>query len=956
MARVLLCLLIVPGAFHGVHAQTFRAAAPSPAHQGLSTRDAAYWPGVVVMKLKQRMPPGKKDRAAGIASLDRLLSRFGVTEIAPFLPDVYIRNQPGRSAAVESIYHVFFSADASPEQVAGMLAQDPAVDYAEPRYLHHLDDTPDDPEFPSMEYFTLVQAAEAWDVVKGNAGPVLIAVVDGGTDWHHTDLEGNVWTNPNEVPGNGLDDDGNGFIDDLHGWNFANGSNDPTGLASLPQSNAHGTHVAGIAAAVTDNGIGVASLSWNATFMPVNVANPQRDGGILFGYDGIAYAAANGADIINCSWGRSGGASRFEQDVIDFAYANGALVVAAAGNEGNNVDTTPHYPATYRHVLGVGATYSQFDLLAEFSNYGTTVDVYAPGVSIKSTTPNNTYDRFFTGTSMASPMVAGLAALIKTLQPSWTVDQLREQIRVAADDINLLNPAFDGFLGKGRINAHRAVTDFSSPSVRIHEVRVTDSSGDGRIESGETVDVTLDLVNYLSGTAALSLTLSTPDSNAVLTTLQASLPPLGTDAVQAAHFQLILADDTPVNHRLSFYLDIDDGRYTDRDAFSLVANPSVVADHQTGTVQTSLTTEGNIGALDFEGESPGVGFIHDGQNYLFEGGLMIGTGATTVSDCIRGLNEIQDADFTPVAGTTLTITSPGRRAHEEGRVLLTDAGATTPLGITILQRSYADTAPANQDFIIFHYTITNDNASVLTGTYVGLFFDWDITPDGADWVRYDPVRHMGYAGNAPFDPFRMAATRLLTPDAGVSFRAIDNVAELFEDGFTEAEKWSFLSGGLQTRSLNRRDASTLLAAGPFDIPAHASIDVAFAVIGASSLGELEDGADQALTFWTTRITAVEPTEVPAPTPPQLDPNYPNPFSAQTYLSFSLPEPAPTRLTIYNLMGQTVAELIDRVLPAGGHRVPWDGTNRSGRPVASGVYFYTLETGTTRITRKMVVHR
>src|SRR5262249_41755021 len=154
-----------------------------------------------------------------------------------------------------------------------------------PWWQYPLCATPNDPSYVfQANYFNSMKFPASWDIAKGSQGQAIVALVDGGTQWLHPDLQANVWTNPGEIPGNGIDDDHNGFIDDVHGWNFANDSNDPTGLPATPTNGAHGTHTAGIACAVTDNGAGVAGTSWNAKLMPINASSPSNDNIIAFGY------------------------------------------------------------------------------------------------------------------------------------------------------------------------------------------------------------------------------------------------------------------------------------------------------------------------------------------------------------------------------------------------------------------------------------------------------------------------------------------------------------------------------------------------------------------------------------------------------------------------------------------------------------------------------------------------
>ncbi len=935
-----------------------RITAGLPGQQGKPvappTLQREYLPDRIVVKFKDRRHFGPRATATGMPSLDVLLRRFGVVEMRAFYSGSLSGRQINNAAALESIYELILGGNFSPPEVAQTFRTDPAVEYAEPKYIAYLHDVPNDPQFSVMAQFIQVQAPAAWDVVKGEAGQVVIAVVDGGTDWDHEDLAANIWTNPGEIPDNGIDDDGNGFVDDIRGWNFANNSNDPTGLPNTPSSAGHGTHVSGTAAAVTNNNLGVASISWNCLLMPINAASPIADRAIPFGYEGIAYAAANGADVINCSWGGTGSPSRLEQDVIDFAHENGALVVAAAGNDNNNNDLTPHYPSNYRYVLAVGATNQTSDLKTGFSNYGATVDVFAPGAGILSTLPGDAYGNS-SGTSMSTPMVAGLAGLVRTLRPDFTADQLREQIRVSSDPIDAVNPNLSGLLGRERVNALRAVTEFANPAIRLRGLSFTDSGGDGVVDAGETIDLTAEIINYLAPATGVNFVLSQENPAITITAGNAQLPAMGTGEVSIVNFQFQVAGNVPNGTMLRFYLDINSGNYSDRDYFTLTVTPPMVADHNTGTVQTSVTTEGNIGFIGFDG-TPGVGFVHDGNNYLFEGGLMIGTGVSTVSDCIRGADgSTQDVDFTPAKNEVLQIVSPGQFTAQEGSILLTDSLAGTPLGLSIQQKSYADTRPENQDFIIFQYTLLNNGTTDLSNVHVGLFFDWDINAGANDYARYDTGRRMGYVLNNSTAPTQIAATRLLSEPPDISYRSIHNPNELY-DGFTNTEKWSFLSGGIQTQQLDNVDVSTLLTAGPYLIPAGQSIEVVFAVIGAASMAELQQNADAAKNLWENP-TAVETGGDAGLQGFWLYQNFPNPFNPATQIRYTLPVSAAVRVEIFNTLGQKVRTLVHARQPAGTHTLTWDGQDDFRQPLPSGVYMYRLKTDRHHtFVRKMLLLR
>ena len=908
-------------------------------------------PGVIIVKFKSQYPNNFTTAPILSESITNRFQIYQIEQTFPFLNPTSLE----KAESLERIYYLHYSGQQDPIQAAKEVASDPALEYAEPKYIYQLLDIPNDPQYINMTQFPFIQADTAWGIVKGESGNVVIAIVDGGTDWNHPDLLGNVWTNPGEIAGNGLDDDDNGFIDDVHGWNFANNTNDPTGNPGTPQSAAHGTHTAGTAAGVTNNGVGVSSISWNCTYMPLNAAHPTVDRSISHGYEAITYATANGADIINCSWGGLGGASSFEQDVIDFAYANGTLMVAAAGNDQNNNDVTQHYPSGYQQVLSVGAINKSNDGIASFTNYGVSVNVFAPGVNILSTTPGNTYQSF-SGTSMSSPLVAGLAGLVKTQNPGWSVDQVREQIRVNCIGIDASNPSYSGLLGKGKINALRTVSNFSSPSIRMVGNSFTDSGGNGIINAGETIDLQVSFTNYLTSASNVSFTLSESDNNITITSANGQISSFNSNDTLEVSFQFQVAQGLADGYVLRFVINASSSGYTDRELLLLMVNPPQFAIHNTGSLETAITTQGNIGWIGFQGQSSGVGFVFNGEDYLFEGGLMVGNASTRVSDCIRGIDgQTQDDDFRPATDEFLSIVSPGQISTQEGTILLVDSVAALPLGVSILQKTYADTNGVNQGFVIFKYQIANPTANPISSLYVGLFFDWDIVAGTGvnNWARYDAARKMGYVQNAASNPTKLAATRLLTSSAAISYRSINNPAELY-DGFSDLEKWNFLSGGIQTQSIDGVDISTLTAEGPFSIPAGGMIEVAFALVGGNSLTELQANADQAQSFWDGSWAGVAPENKIVPQKFALEQNYPNPFNPETSISWQLAKSNEVQLKVFNLLGQEVRTLVNEQQGAGYHSVVWDGRDDAGNPVASGIYLYRIQAGDLVSIRKMVL--
>lgn len=321
------------------------------------------------------------------------------------------------------------------------------VEWAEPNYTLQLDFIPNDPHYDTVTpkqttYLNKIGIEGAWDFTRGRP-EIVIAVLDTGVDMAHEDLAGAIWTNSAEASGEeGVDDDGNGFVDDLHGWDFAANDNVPD------DDHGHGTHVAGIAAARIDNGTGIAGLAGETTIMPVDVFD-YAIGAYEDLIRGIIYATDNGAHVINMSLGASS-YSLGEEMAVNYAFSHGVVVVAAAGNDGGEM---LHYPAAHPNAIAVASTTAD-DVLSAFSTRGVWVDVAAPGSSIYSTFRGNSY-RTMSGTSMATPHVAGLAGLILSRNPTLTPTEVRDIIESTADDLGPTGR--DIYFGAGRINAGRAL-------------------------------------------------------------------------------------------------------------------------------------------------------------------------------------------------------------------------------------------------------------------------------------------------------------------------------------------------------------------------------------------------------------------------------------------------------------------------------------------------------------------
>lgn len=394
-----------------------------------------------------------KDNGTGKAARS-LLKAAGVVEVQNF-------------QLVDGLKLTQLSPGETVEGAVSTLKSSPNVAYAEPNYRVTAMATPNDTRFNQQWALNNtgqiggangsdIKASQAWDVQTGNN--VIIAVIDTGVDYNHPDLRDNIWTNAAEIANNGIDDDGNGYIDDVRGWDFSSNDNNPM------DDNRHGTHVAGIIAAKGNNGTGVSGVNWSARIMPLKFLSFDGGGSTAGAIRALEYAVSMGAKVSNNSWG-GGQRSQALADAITAANRGGHLFVTAAGNAGTNNDTRPSYPANFpiANIISVTATNGS-DRLATFSNYGsTTVHVAAPGTSILSTIPSNSYATL-SGTSMASPFVAGLAGLVLAANPSLSVTQVKDAILQNVDKITALNGRL---ISAGRINAFKAVSSVATSPIPL---------------------------------------------------------------------------------------------------------------------------------------------------------------------------------------------------------------------------------------------------------------------------------------------------------------------------------------------------------------------------------------------------------------------------------------------------------------------------------------------------------
>lgn len=382
------------------------------------------------------------------------------------------------------------------EELITALEKSSLIESVQKNYIYYPNVTPNDTNFNNLWSQTNtgqsvnstsgtsdsdIDATEAWDI-RTDASSVIVAVTDTGILTTHPDLTGNLWTNTGETSGNGIDDDGNGYIDDIYGYDF------PNNTGNISDFNGHGTHVAGTIGAKGNNGIGVSGVSWDVKLMPLVIFEPDSVTGdpIASTSDilkAFTYAKNNGANIINASWGGYSFDSLIKESIEAMP---GVLFIVAAGNETNNNEITPIYPANYNlpNIISIAAT-DQDDDIASFSNYGTTtVDLAAPGVNIYSTTKDGNYG-YMNGTSMATPLVSGMAALILAEKPNLTPSQVKSLLISYSDSISNLNGKV---VANGRVNLFKVLDVLQTTVSGTATIERTDSYTP-KTSAGETPDV-----------------------------------------------------------------------------------------------------------------------------------------------------------------------------------------------------------------------------------------------------------------------------------------------------------------------------------------------------------------------------------------------------------------------------------------------------------------------------------
>lgn len=861
---------------------------------------------------------------------------------------------------LSNIYEFQYSNEIDPIVLSRKISSLPDVEYAEPRFIYYTDDvavTTNDPiqnSFVSFHSFD-----DAWEVSQSSTD-VIISIVDSGVNYIHEDLEDKQWLNEDEIPGNGIDDDNNGFIDDYLGWDFwdsgstANAVQDADPFAI---NNPHGTHVAGIATASPDNSLGLVGAGFNAKFMAVKaggIADDPSTGNdesraVGFGYEGIMYSVINGADIVNCSWGGFG-FSAFGEDIVNMATEAGVLVIASAGNSSTN---QLHYPSSLENVLSVGALGTNGNIIASYSNYGSTVDVFAQGTIRSSVGVGTSSYATFQGTSMSSPAVSGLAALIKTEYPTWTPEQIRQQIRTSSSSIDQFNSGeFALQLGTGSIDAFVAVSS-PQPGIVIERSESFNGSGE-KLGINEAGTFKVYLRNVGNNTSSLSINVEALTPGISFSENSFAVGAISNDGVAEVEIPITLTEDILETLSADMMIEFSDNTVGYRDFRVIVFDNLQFDVSDVNNLALSFSPSGNIGFFDAQNGIGGVGFVPDHQtanfltdNLLFEGGLIFEANER-VANNVRSTSGNVDKQFTPIE--FYEVIDPGTVSQADGFTMFSPISTTGLDQVEISLYTYAFDTEGLENSVILNYIIRNTSTTLaLSEVYLGIFNDWDIGDFSNNNISYNSENDILFAQGETGSEYPMAAVATFANTSSVlainnNFGGSSSDSQFgLSDGYNIVEKRNSLRAGTDNTVAIRTDVSTVVATGPYFIRPQESVSLGFVYAFGDDETELVNqiiAARNQNLFEVSDLNSNSDNQFPNSI--EFFQNYPNPFNPSTTFSFNLSERQSVSLDVYNVLGQKVKSVVNGTLEGGiySYEVSFD-------ELSSGVYFAILETAGTR---------
>lgn len=842
-----------------------------------------------------------------------------------------------------------------------------------------------------------VRAPEVWSELGHTGEGVLVGHIDTGVDLAHPDLRSRLWTNGAEVLGNGLDDDGNGFVDDVRGWDFGDGDADPSDDSA---SAGHGTHTAGTVVGDGHAGVqtGVAPGAW---LLPVKIFTTAGTSSLGRIWAAQQYCIERGCRIITMSLGVKGDVpapyvrnDRFNAEAI---RAAGVVLVNSAGNDHHAFDPpielgmTARIPAPWsvldvpRSSLGgvitVGATGQRAETIYEQSSRGPAAwdqidpwhdwpylpgpglikpDVVAPGEGIRSTQPAPLMysGETWSGTSMACPLVAGVAALMLEKNPTLSPAGIDSLLELTALDLGA--PGKDTTFGAGLVDAYAAVA--AVPSDLLPNLASAafepDPAGGGVLDPGEVAAAVFALDNAglvdatgVTGRLAVAENpfVSVGDNTAAFADIAAGAA--GRNTLDP--FTLAVSPHAPHGHEFTMTLTVITAEGFER-VFDLTGQVGLpeYRTHDIGDVYCTVTARGSLGYLhDDQEQGWGMG-LAGGASALFLSSLWAGGGPDYVCNNDLTASGADPAEWVPRVDPTGNVKVLAQTAGQQAfHTVFTDGGHDQPRDITVslTSRSWAD--PELSRVIKLDYLITNAGDRYFAAYHAGLFVDWDVVDALGNVGGTDPGTRAAWVGMPGGPVYGVAAVG----DAPVSnVTVIDNVEYVYPvSHVTNHHKYQFLRGTITTPEIDEpSDLSTLVAVGPLDLDPGAQVRVTLLVARGGTVGEFLANV-RAAGAASGAVTAAPAARAPHARL-ALAQNSPNPFNPRTEIAFSLPARGLVTLTVFDLAGRRVRMLVRDELESGRHRVRWDGRDDGGAPVSSGTYLYRLTTPEGSLARKMLL--
>lgn len=689
-------------------------------------RDHPVYSNLIMVKFRQNFT---------LEFIRKFLDNIEVEKIEAFLPPeqsftmnpLYINSHTTINQNIEEIilreepllrsYFIHYSNNEEPDYVCKQLSQySDIVELAEPIISDELLGIPNDAMAGMQKMLSTIKAFDAWDFFQGDTS-VVIAISDVGMLQDHIDLTNSIAPNYADIP-NGIDDDGNGFVDDYLGCNLAF-SEDNSSAGNTFHGNDHGTKASGIAGATYNNLIGIAGVGAKCRIFPIKIA-PKNSTNLLFSYRSIIYAAQRGFKVINCSWGRNKRPSGFDQDIINYAISRDLAIVASGGNNGNS---DVFYPAGYDGVLGVGEV-DQYDQITGTSSYGTHVRILAPGTG-NWVTDNNIdgFSQNFGGTSASAPVVSGAVAFARAKYPYLSAVQALEFTRLCVDDISNKNPFFEKLL-PGRVNMLKIIDTEPMSLIAIRPKNVTFKNTDGEISDrfnvGDTAILIIHAKNYLGEGKKVDFSLSiVDDDNNAIEVLKDKvridlIQPNSEFDINYLSFKIIKEETRKIFLRIDISNEFD---Y--KDFFLIPFYPSSdIATFENDAFKFSMGDRGTIG---FAGKSPNL----KGEGVVLKsvGNQIWNAGFYATVDGLNAVSSLwgnsQGSDFASL--------KPFMKPQKNISVFNDSfAFSTDRIGLEVTQEVLLP--EGNLTIAKILVSIKNTNDFDLNDVSAGYYFDWDIGP------------------------------------------------------------------------------------------------------------------------------------------------------------------------------------------------------------------------------------